>query len=88
VGNRSAGLVLALVGLAVFAEACRHRVFATVDPPHAQQWILPDRADDGEPFCVPSAFGGGATLAEAFPLRCTTVADVRRYVRGQRSADE
>jgi hypothetical protein len=87
--HRRAVLVLALFGFGALADACRQHAIAVIPtpPPQGLRYILAAGADNADAFCVPTTLEAGTDPSEVFPLRCTTVGDIRRYVRGQRMAE-
>lgn len=86
-GDRTrAVLVVALFSFGGLADACDHRVAARPKPPEQLRWILAAEANDEDPFCIPSPREVGTDNGDAFPLRCTSVGDIRRYVRAHRDA--
>jgi hypothetical protein len=87
--HRRAVFVLALFAFGALADACRQHAIAILPvlPPQPVRWILATAADNADAFCVPTTLEAGVDPSDVFPLRCTTVGDIRRYVRAQRMAE-
>jgi hypothetical protein len=79
---RSVVAALLVVGL---ADGCSHRVSPTSAAPHVKRWVLTAEASGSEPFCVEWTLEAEAGDARALP--CTTVADIRQYIRARRAAE-
>lgn len=79
-------LVVALVSVGALVGACGHRVQVQTAPSGPTRWIMDPEADDDDQFCVPSPHNVGTKNDEVFPLRCTSVGDIRRHVRALRAA--
>jgi len=75
-------VVLLLVALALVA-GCRESVTTTPSRPRQARtrWLLDPDADDADLFCVDTFVAGD------FGVRCTTIKDIRAYVRYQRVAE-
>lgn len=79
---RSVVAVLLVIGL---ADGCSHRVSTTPTAPHLKQWVLAAGASNSDAFCVEWTID--VEPGDARPLPCTTVADIRQYIRARRAAD-